>query len=117
MTITETSTTAEVLRAALDFMRRPIGRRPNRWTQRDYGKVKGCVCTVGAVRAVVTGSTALPIGWGSQVDQAVLTLAAASGIEFPDQSGVIQWNDVPGRTFAEVEAIFEKAIENAEAAA
>ncbi len=74
------------------------------------------MCSVGAIRAVATGYTSLPIFRIAQVEKAMSALAAAAGIE-RGKWEVIRWNDIEGRTFAEIEAVFEKAIEKAEASA
>lgn len=75
------------------------------WTQGVYANASGRCCAMGALNH----------SW--YVDDCAYFLNQAIGgePEFPDElAHVFRWNDVPGRTFEEVKAVYLKAIELAE---
>lgn len=97
----------EVLQAALAHL------RENGWRQRSFGDYGKPCCTVGAF---IYSSNKHRFTYQGYVDRAVSFVSRAVG--GPSQivePFLYHWNDVPGRTFAEVEAAFERAIALAEA--
>jgi hypothetical protein len=94
---------------------------PERWTQGAYAKTAKrnkadpnspratCWCILGAVAAVTGDNPNRP-------DRAISSgLAAAAGVDAYNEC-VIEWNDAPGRTHAEVLAAFDRAIAAADSA-
>ena len=88
---------------------------PERWTQGAYAKTAKrnkanprspratCWCILGAVAAVTGDNPNRP-------DRAISSgLAAAARVDAYNEC-VIEWNDTPGRTHAEVLAAFDRAI-------
>ncbi|OHU39517.1 hypothetical protein [Mycobacteroides chelonae] len=112
---------ADLLRAALAELRRPIGDR-NGWQQGAYGSANGCKCAAGAIWAAAGRLNGYDSLDGTpQTEAAFRLLATAAGCDpssvIDPESQVISWNDRRIRTFPEVEAAFERAIELAEAGA
>lgn len=116
-----TPTAAEILRGGLAELRRPLNRDGNGWAQGQFGRADQCKCAIGAIDAAY--DSAIERGGDYSVEAyrtACRALRIASGVEDLaglDGSVVIYWNDRRGRTFPEVEAAFERAIEFAEAGA
>lgn len=117
----ESPTAADVLRGALTELRRDLNVDGNGWAQNRFGWGDDCKCAIGALNFTVdriatqTGCDLMD----SDLAARYALCEAAKGCDFPGgpSSAIIRWNDTPGRTFSEVEAAFERAIELAEAGA
>jgi hypothetical protein len=94
----EPATVPEVLRAAAGLIE-PEGAWVDGWS----GNNKTCFCAVSAIRSA-SGHR------GIIADPAIDALRDSLGVRF-----VVGWNDVPGRTQAEVVAALRKAADLAEA--
>ncbi|SIE20290.1 DUF6197 family protein [Mycobacteroides abscessus] len=105
---------ADLLRGALAELRRPLDPATgNGWKQSGYGGHNSCKCAAGAI---YVAAGALDPGDGRDgLPAAFALLAEAIGSPRGNEGHVIHWNDEPARTFPEVEAAFERAIELAEA--
>lgn len=116
-----TPAAAAILRGALAELRRPLNRDGNGWAQGQFGRGNQCKCAIGALDAA--HDSIIERGGDCSVEAyraACRALRIASGVEDLaglDGSVVIYWNDRRGRTFSEVEAVFERAIELTEAGA
>jgi hypothetical protein len=116
-----TPTPADVLRGALTELRRPLNEDGNGWTQGQFGDFGRCKCAIGAIN-VASGSIASSgqlVLKGSTAAREALRDAVAPRLreDWLPGEAIIIWNDATGRTFAEVEMAFERAIELAEAGA
>lgn len=112
-----TPTAADVLRGALVELRRPLNEDGNGWTQHQFGSGDRCKCAIGAIEcAVITLFGADSLLTDTPYFEARSTLSQTiTGADDPRNWSIISWNDRPGRTFPEIEATFERAIELAEA--
>jgi hypothetical protein len=97
---------AEVLRKALELLG-PRGEnwRQGLWNIYAHGSDKKH-CAWYAIAQVIHGD--FPVPYGESEEWARL-------LGLPDSGRLFAWNDAPERTFAEVKALFEKAISKAEA--
>lgn len=121
-------TAADVLRAALTELRRPLNEDGNGWAQHKFGSGDRCKCAIGAVIFAVDGMSdqaGRPVFQGSDLERIEMTarctlfeaLWPGRCADGQPSSAIVGWNDTPGRTFPEVESAFERAIELAEAGA
>lgn len=110
---------ADLLRGALAELRRPLRPGPSYgWTQGTYGTRDTCKCAAGAIYAAANVDASIIFRFPhSDVRAAFLMLAKAAGYSGAGEGRLISWNDDSERTFPEVEAVFERAIELAEAGA
>ncbi|QSM88764.1 hypothetical protein PROPHIGD91-3_6 [Mycobacterium phage prophi91-3] len=121
---------ADLLRGALAELRRPLNPVTGHgWTQGKYGTGNDCKCADGAIiQAVLDGLRAgRPTQMADVIDDLRLQLAKVisdvQGWEAPGREVrglrlaklIHHWNDNRERVFPEVEAVFERAIELAEA--
>lgn len=113
------TTAADVLRGALVELRRPLNDDGNGWAQHQFGSGDRCKCAIGAIEcAVITLFGADSILTDTPYFEARSALnQTIAGVDDPRNWSIISWNDTPGRTFPEVVAVFERAIELAEAGA
>lgn len=116
----ESPTAADVLRGALTELRRALNVDGNGWAQHQFGGGYRCKCAIGAIISATDG---IAKKTGADLERIEMTarrtLFEALGLatEEGPSSAIVGWNDTPGRTFPEVEAAFERAIELAEAGA
>lgn len=96
-----TSTAADVLRRALEL----LGPNGEMWIQGNFLGVDAECCALGAIWKAAFRSD--PEGLMEESGRRYLRKAL-------NVINVADWNDAPGRTFAEVKAAFEKAITLAE---
>lgn len=112
------TTAAEVLRAALAELRRPLNDDGNGWAQHQFGSGDRCKCAIGAVESAVIaliGGDARPSETPYLEARSALTRTITGADDDSRNWSIISWNDAPDRTFPEVETVFERAIELAEA--
>ncbi|MGH3954489.1 MAG: DUF6197 family protein [Mycobacterium sp.] len=113
-------TAADVLRSALTELRRPLNNDGNGWTQGQFGSDDRCKCAIGAIESAVITLISDDVDFlETPYFSARSALAQAIPGSGDEQRGwsIISWNDHSERTFPEVEAAFERAIECAEAGA
>ncbi|SIL99928.1 Uncharacterised protein [Mycobacteroides abscessus subsp. abscessus] len=113
-------TAADVLRSALVELRRPLNEDGNGWAQHQFGSGDRCKCAIGAIESAVitlTGDDAPHAQAPYFEARSILAQTITGADDDPRDWSIISWNDYPNRTFAEVETVFERAIELAEAGA
>jgi hypothetical protein len=97
-----------VVSAVADKLREARALIERGWCQGDY--VCGTsVCVYGAIQATLYGDPE-DCSVTADEEEVVVLLKEATG-----SAALVQWNDCPGRTQAEVLAAFDKAIQLAEA--
>lgn len=106
-------TAANVLRGALAELRRPLNADGNGWAQGQFGSGDRCKCAVGAINEVMDEDYSARAD--ARAREALCDAIGAVVGTYGPGATIINWNDTPGRTFSEVEAAFERAIELAEA--
>lgn len=100
------------LRAAADVLER------DGWTQGDYGRPSGCKCLYGGIHFAVTDGESVSDVELSREEEKRADAAASRVMEVVDAGGwldLLDWNDEPGRTAAEVVAALRAAADRAEA--
>lgn len=101
-------TTAEVLRGA-----RALLSSPERWTQGQATETRdGVVVARCLVEAMNEAGRYARMS--IQRDAAKALYGVANGVAAPDGGFLSVWNDAPGRTYEEVIAVLDRAIEVAE---
>lgn len=119
MSTPATVSVTQILRDGLAQLRRPLDPvTGNGWKQGGYGTRDTCKCAAGAIYAAagVSASDILIIPHIA-APAAFRMLAKAAGCPGAGEGQLIRWKADSERTFPEVEAVFERAIELAEAGA
>ncbi|SIC55251.1 Uncharacterised protein [Mycobacteroides abscessus subsp. abscessus] len=117
------SSAAEILRAALAELRRPLNDDGNGWAQGRFVGFDRCMCAVGAIniasdRIWRRNGGCPPLGdMAARVALCKSLGPAYANLPLGPSATIVRWNDRPGRRFADVATAFERAIELAEAGA